>query len=73
MEPETANVTVSIVEWISQNMGGILVAITAVISAASAIAALTPTPKDDAFVGKLYRLVDFFALNVGKAKDKPGA
>ena len=48
-----------------------------VIAAASAIAALTPTPKDDQFVSgakrwvsKLYRVIDILALNVGRAKDK---
>lgn len=46
-------------------------AILAVISAASAITALTPTPKDDQFVGKLYRVLEMLALNIGKAKDKP--
>ncbi len=42
------------------------------MTVASAIAALTPTPKDDTIVGKIYKIVDWFALNVGKAKDKPG-
>jgi hypothetical protein len=37
---------------------------------ASIVAALTPTPADDKFVGKLYKLLDWFAFNVGKAKDK---
>jgi hypothetical protein len=48
-----------------------------VIATASAVAALTPTPKDDQFVTgakrwltKLYRVVDILALNVGRAKDK---
>ena len=44
-------------------------AATAVISAASAIAALTPTPKDDELAGKLYRIVDLLALNVLHAKE----
>ena len=41
-----------------------------VIGAASAIAATTPTPKDDAAIRKIYNIVDLLALNVGKAKDK---
>jgi hypothetical protein len=40
-----------------------------IIAAASAIAALTPTPADDVWVAKLYKVVDFLALNVGQAKD----
>ena len=46
--------------------------LTGVVAVASAIAALTKTPKDDTLVGKIYKVVDLLALNVGKAKDKPG-
>lgn len=42
----------------------------AIIAGASAIAALTPTPRDDAFVARVYRIIDLLALNVGHAKDK---
>lgn len=42
----------------------------AIIAAASAVAALTPTPADDRLIGKAYRLLDLLALNVGFAKDK---
>ena len=44
--------------------------ITMIVTAASLIAASTPTPKDDVWIGKLYKLVDALALNVGKAKQK---
>lgn len=43
----------------------------AVIAAASAIAALTPTPADDRMVSRIYRVIDVLALNVGYAKEKP--
>lgn len=43
----------------------------ALIAAASAIAALTPTPADDHFLTKAYRLMDMLALNFGYAKEKP--
>lgn len=46
---------------------------TTLVAAASAVAALTPTPADDRWLGKAYRVVDFFALNLGKAKDRPAA
>jgi hypothetical protein len=35
---------------------------------ASIIAACTDTPADDKIVGKVYKLLDWFAINVGKAK-----
>lgn len=44
--------------------------LTAVIALASAIAAATPTPAPGTFLAKLYAIIDFAALNIGKAKDK---
>ena len=44
--------------------------ITIVVTVASLIAASTPTPKDDVWVGKLYKFLDLLALNIGKAKEK---
>ena len=44
--------------------------LTMVVTVASLIAASTPTPKDDVWIGKLYKLVDLLALNIGKAKEK---
>ena len=37
---------------------------------ASVVAAATPTPKDDMWIAKYYKLVDLLAINIGKAKDK---
>ena len=44
--------------------------VTTIVTIASLIAASTPTPKDDAWIGKLYKFVDLLALNIGKAKEK---
>jgi hypothetical protein len=41
---------------------------TAIIAISSIIAALTPTPKDDVWISKLYRIIDIMAVNIGKAK-----
>lgn len=43
----------------------------AVIAFASAVAALTPTPRDDALWGKAYKVLELFALNFGFAKQLP--
>lgn len=43
---------------------------TAVVTLASAIAAATPTPKAGTPLSKVYKVIDFLALNVGKAKQK---
>jgi len=40
------------------------------VMGASAVAALTPTPVDDGIVKKMYVVLDWVALNVGRAKDK---
>lgn len=56
--------------WILENKDALISIITGVVALASAIAALTPTPKDDGWVKKAYKVVDLLALNVGKAKDK---
>jgi hypothetical protein len=56
------------IDYIIENKNELFAVITTVIAAASAIAALTPTPKDDGFVGKAYKIVDWLALNVFFAK-----
>ena len=56
-------------------MGNIFTAIsivTLIVTISSLIAAATPTPKDDVWIGKLYKLIDLLALNIGKAKEKAG-
>jgi predicted membrane channel-forming protein YqfA (hemolysin III family) len=58
------------IQYFSENRDGVIAVITSVVAVASAICALTPTPKDDSLVRKLYILVEWLALNVGKAKDK---
>jgi len=51
-------------------MKDLLTYIPVLISVSSAIAAVTPTPKDNEFLAKLYLIIDALALNIGKAKDK---
>ena len=55
----------SFLQWV---IGWIQV-LTWLVMGASIIAALTPTPADDKIVGKLYKIIDLFAINVGKAKE----
>ena len=44
---------------------------TALVTVASVVAAMTLTPRDDTFVGKLYKVVELLAVNVGRAKETP--
>lgn len=39
-----------------------------VVTVCSIIAAVTPTPQDDAWIAKLYKFIDVMAINIGKAK-----
>jgi hypothetical protein len=55
-----------IIEWLIR----VALAVPYIVMAASLITALTPTPADDAIVGKAYRIIEWCALVIGKAKDK---
>ena len=46
--------------------------VTMIVTIASLVAASTPTPKDDVWIGKLYKFIDLLAINVGKSKQKSG-
>jgi hypothetical protein len=49
-------------EWIAAHYNEILAAIGAVVTAASAIIALTPSTKDDEVLGKIMLLVEKFSI-----------
>jgi hypothetical protein len=44
--------------------------VTAAIAFASAVAAATPTPSKGGLWSKIYSIIDWAALNIGKAKQK---
>lgn len=41
---------------------------TAAVTLASAIAAVTPTPKEGTILAQVYKLIDVLAINIGRAK-----
>jgi hypothetical protein len=41
---------------------------TTLVALCSAICAVTPTVKDDTIIAKVYKVLEIFALNIGKAK-----
>jgi len=47
--------------------------VAAAVLFASSITALTPTPKEGTFLGKVYKVIEVLALNIGKAKEKAAA
>jgi hypothetical protein len=42
----------------------------AIHAAASIICTLTSSPRDDAFLRKIYKVLEFLALNIGRAKER---
>ncbi|SEA22726.1 hypothetical protein [Rubrimonas cliftonensis] len=56
------------IESVAASIPAIFEVAFAAIALASAITALTPTPRDDIFVGKIYKILEAVALNVGAAK-----
>lgn len=56
--------------WLMEHGGQILAIIGAIISIATIIAALTPTPKDDVVIGKIktvfLKILDFFKIGYPK-------
>ena len=51
------------------SISDVITTLTTISVVASAICAVTPTPKDDALLAKyLYPVIEALALNVGKAK-----
>ena len=51
-------------EWLTN----IISIVTTIVCVASFIAATTSTPKDDELIGKIYKIIEILALNIGKAK-----
>ena len=60
---------ISLLEKLFALKGAIWLVITTVVAAAAAIAALTPSPKDNSLIGKIRKVVDFLGLNWGFAKN----
>mgnify|MGYP003575781059 CR=1 FL=1 len=59
----------SIVDEAAEKIPNWLELLGTLIGVASAIAAVTPTPKDNVVLGVLRKVLDIFALNVGRAKN----
>ena len=70
---DVAVAEVGFIDWLLANVPDVLQAASLLIGAASAVAALTPTPKDDGVLLWLRKAVDFLALNVGGAKNVKSA
>jgi hypothetical protein len=60
----------NILTWIQENIDSIVFIITSLVTAASAITALTPTPKDDGILKSIKDFLHVIALNVGSSKPK---
>lgn len=59
------------IEFLSTHGTDLLLLASGVVTTASALATLTPTPVDDGIVRLLRRVLDLLALNVGNAAPPP--
>lgn len=63
-----------VIQWCSENWQGVLAVLGGVVTAATAVVKLTPTPKDDAILAKIISVLATLSLVnpdgsfVGKAK-----
>lgn len=55
-------------EWITAHWTEIALAVTSTLYAMTHIAALTPSPKDDEAIGKLWKVFSFLTGNYGTKK-----
>lgn len=55
-------------DWLVTHADLLLSLASGLVAVASAIAALTPTPKDDGWAAACRRVVDLLALNIGHAR-----
>lgn len=58
------------ITYIIENKAELISIATAVVTAASLISAMTPNKTDNKITGILLKLINWLALNVGKAKPK---
>jgi len=59
-------------DWFLNNWDALVSVLTALVTAAAAITALTPGQADDAVVAKIRQVLNLLALNVGHAKNRDG-
>ena len=57
-------------DFVLANVETIVDAVTKLIAAAAAVAALTPNPKDDSAVLWVRQIIDTLALNFGNARNE---
>lgn len=55
--------------WIISHKEQLLNIAASIVAVFSLISAVTPTPKEGTTLAKLYKVIDWLALNIGKAKD----
>ncbi len=56
------------IDFIMTNLNDLLIAVSSIVTGASAICAITPNGKEDNFFAKIKKILDVLALNVGNAK-----
>jgi hypothetical protein len=62
----------TMLDWLTNNWSDIAIVLSAVVTIASVIVKLTPTPKDDSWLAKVLRVVGWLALNKDKSAETIG-
>lgn len=57
-------------EWLISNLDSLFIILFAIHALAKSIVILTPTPTDDEWVARFYKLIERIALVVGHSKEK---
>jgi len=68
MENESVSILTTILLWVN-NIPVWLSAVTGVVTAATAITALTPTTSDDKVIGAILKVLNFMAGNIFKNRN----
>ena len=56
------------IDFIMTNLNDLLIAVSSIVTGASAICAIAPNGKEDNVFAKIKKVLDVLALNVGNAK-----
>lgn len=63
MDANSITTNVQGLNWVIANWESLVLIITSLVTVASIIVKLTPTPKDDEFLGKILKIISLIALN----------
>ena len=61
----------ALIQWLTENAGTVLGAVTSIVGGFALLAALTPNKSDDSIIQMILKAINFLGANFGKAKNDP--